>query len=46
MLFTSSNGKKVVPIFSTFYKWEGFKGTYLYYQFPIILVFAFTIYKS
>ena len=30
-LFTSSNSRKVVPIFSTFYKWEGFKGTYLHY---------------
>ena len=30
-LFTGSNSKKVVPIFPTFYKWEGFKGTYLCY---------------
>ena len=28
-LFTSSNGKKVVPIFPTLYEWEGSKGTYL-----------------
>ena len=28
-LFTGSNSKKVVPIFFTFYKWEGSKGTYL-----------------
>jgi hypothetical protein len=46
ILFTNSNGKKVVPIFPTFYKWEGSKGTYLRRQFPIILVFVFTIYKS
>ena len=26
-LFTGSNGKKVIPIFPTFYKWEGSKGT-------------------
>ena len=31
MLFTNNNSKKVIPIFPTFYKWEGFKGTYLYY---------------
>ena len=45
-LFTSSNSKKVVPIFPTFCEWEGSKGTYLHHQFPIILVFAFTVYKS
>ena len=45
-LFTNSNGKKVVPIFPTFRKWEGSKGTCSRHQFPIILVFAFTIYKS
>ena len=28
-LFTGSNGKKLVPIFPTLYKWEGSKGTYL-----------------
>ena len=28
-LFTGSDGKKVVPIFPTLYKWEGFKGTCL-----------------
>ena len=28
-LFTSSNSRKVVPIFPTFCKWEGSKGTYL-----------------
>ena len=26
-LFTSSDSKKIVPIFPTFYEWEGFKGT-------------------
>ena len=26
VLFTGSNSKKVVPIFPTFYKWEGSKG--------------------
>ena len=31
ILFTSSNNRKVVPIFFIFYKWEGSKGTYLYY---------------
>ena len=45
-LFTSSNSKKVVPIFSTFCKWEGFKGTYLCCQFPIVLAFILTIHKS
>ena len=45
-LFTSSNNRKVVPIFSTFYKWEGSKGTCLCHQFPIVLAFAFTIHKS
>ena len=45
-LFTSSNSRKVVPIFPTFYKWEGSKGTYSRHQFPIILAFAFTVYKS
>ena len=46
ILFTNSNSKKVIPIFSTLCKWEGSKGTCLYCQFPIILIFAFTIYKS
>ena len=45
-LFTSSNSKKVVPIFPTFHKWEGSKGTCSHRQFPIILAFAFTIHKS
>ena len=45
-LFTSSNGKKVVPIFSTFREWEGSKGTCSCCQFPIVLAFALTIYKS
>ena len=30
-LFTSSDGRKVVPIFPTFCEWEGFKGTCLCY---------------
>jgi ATP-dependent exoDNAse (exonuclease V) alpha subunit len=46
VLFTSSNSRKVVPIFPTFCEWEGFKGTYSRYQFFIVLVFALTIYKS
>ena len=45
-LFTSSNSKKVVPIFPTFCEWEGFKGTYLRHQFLIVLAFALTIHKS
>ena len=45
-LFTSSNSKKVVPIFSTLCKWEGSRGTCSRYQFPIVLAFAFTVYKS
>ena len=46
VLFTGSNSKNIVPIFLVFRKQEGSKGTYLRHQFPIVLVFAFTIYKS
>ena len=45
-LFTSSNGKRVVPIFPTFREWEGSKGTCSRRQFPIVLAFALTIHKS
>ena len=45
-LFTQQNSKKVIPIFPILCKWEGIKGSYLQYQFPITLAFAFTIYKS
>ena len=45
-LFTSSNGRKVVPIFPTFCEWEGSKGTCSRRQISIILAFALTVHKS
>ena len=45
-LFTWQDSKKVVPIFSMLYKWEGIKGSYSRHQFLITLAFALTIYKS
>ena len=45
-LFTWQDGKKVIPIFSVLRKWEGTRGIYSQYQFPIALAFALTIYKS
>ena len=45
-LFTWQDSKKVIPIFSILYKWEGIRGSYLQYQFPITLAFNFTVYKS
>ena len=45
-LFTRQDSKKIIPIFSVLYKWEGIRGSYLQRQFPITFAFAFTIYKS
>ncbi len=46
VLFTWQDGRKVVFVFFVFYKWEGIKGSCLWRQFPVILAFAFTVYKS
>ena len=46
VLFTSSDSKKVVPIFPTLHEWEGSKGTCSRHQFPIVLAFTLTIRKS
>ncbi len=45
-LFTRQDGKKVIPIFSVLYEWEGIRGSCSRYQFPITLAFALTVYKS
>ena len=45
-LFTRDDGKVVIPIFPATREWDNSKGNCSRRQFPGVLAFAITIYKS